>query len=742
MRSKFFAINLLYEFKKLPPVLWTILISILVFINIFSACVSVNKIDIIDTEHVQKAINDYLIDPLSFTKSYDEWLVSYDLYEKALLESAKSSNEMVCIAPPEQIYNSQIYDYQLYDKLFSLLYRKDTYTQKISDLLDTAERNVSSSAMNSFAKKYNEKILQTYSNTSANIHIGIEDTRGWDIYLESPIPGLSTMLILIFICGYLFCLEYSTGMNGIIFSSCYGKGKIFSTKLICLLLLSFLFLLLSEGVTLFVIYKIVGLSSPWNSIQAFSQYTYCPFIVSVFTYAILSFIAKLVVIGVLCVFTAVLSVFFQKIILVYILYTVSTIVAYISLLVIPNVGSLAYRIHPFIHLTSTDFFKRYSASNIFGNVGDHFFLVPILYCLSVIFLLRLLFLKNIINKPFHNVLFKFPKIVIRKHSLFPPREYTLLLTPHELKKQLQQKSILLCIFFLIVQTAFTYTLYSGDHSAIDDILHEYLLLLEGPISSEKTDFLLNERKKFDVIFSSKESIELSYSNGEINNMEYLTYLQDYERALSHSDVLDRVIQYNRYLNHVSLEKEKPAYFLYFSGYENLLNSGNDILMLLLIFFLATEVFSCEYTNKTSTYPAITLIYSTKYGRKKTTTAKYICSFIITSILYLCFSSLRLIILSYYWYFPALSAPLYSLEQFKNAPDISILIFLIFYFWVRLIFILLLVSFILAITKKTKNGHLVFSFCSIWLLCPYICEYFDFSFPRWLNFNYIYNNLFI
>lgn len=739
MKNKFFT-TLSFEFKKIPPFNWAALFVLFILINIFGAFISVNSVELVDTERIRNAIIAYQANPSAFIKSYDEWQATYNLYEQALLETAKSTSEKIVeISPPEQVYESQVYDYQSYNRFFDLLYRKNTYISQIAHLIDTAEQNIFAASDNVFQKNYNKKVIETYVQTSNNVYIGLEDTIGWDIFLESPVPGLSTLLALILICGHTFCLEYSTNMNGIIFNSRYGRVRIFITKLIYLFLLSFIFLALSECITLLVVLKTVGLSSPWNSIQAFSQYTYCPYAISVIAFTILSFIAKLGILWVLCVLTSFISICFQKLVLVYILSGFSSIAAYIILQLNPNFGSLAYRLHPFVHLTSTDFFKRYAASNIFSRVVNHEFLVPIIYCLVFIALLVLLFSTNTeIKKSHNNVRIGLNKPFTNKCTVSKGQKYSLRLSPYEIRKQLQVRSLLLCFFFLVSQTIFTYVVYSREHSESDNILYEYLLYLEGPISVEKTEYLQKERINFDIIFSTKDTVELSYSNGEIDSKEYLTYLQSYERALSHSEVLDSIIEYDNYLNNVSLTKKVPAYFLYRSGYENLFNSGNDILMLLIIFFLATEFFSCEYTSKTSAYPAITLISTTKYGRRQTTIAKYIGSLTITSLIYLCTNTFRFIILFSHWYFPALYAPLYSLEQFKNAPDISILSYLLFYILARSILILIIVSLILAITKKAKNGYLVFLICSIWLLCPYIFEYFDIEFPHWLNFNYLYN----
>ena len=748
MKNNFFHRNLTFEFHKLRFSQLVLIFTILVCVNVIGTFIYVDDIDIVD---VHVAIDEYITEPKPFLDSYYEWKISYDLYEQAIRQNAKlSASEAVIPDPPKQVYKSQVYDEQIYNRFFKLLYRKETYKTQITELIHEAEQNISDSAGNNYQRYYNSEIIRIYSKTANRAYIGLEDTRGWNIFLELSIPGLSVAVILLFVTGHMFCMEYSSGMNGIIFSSKYGRKKVLLTKLVCIFMLAFLLLATSESVTLLTIWKTVGLSSPFNGIQSFEQYTYCPYAISVLTYSVLSFLIRLCTLWIICLFTAVLAVWLQNVLLVYLLSGFSVVAAYVVLLVIHDSGSLSYRLHPFVHLTSTDFLKRYSASHIFMFNLEHKYVVPFIYfVIGAVMLCMVIFIRKNGTKLYIPRCLTVCNIVdkakVRPKS-YKTKTFTLSLTYYELKKQLQKNTIIICILMIAAQTLFTYIVYSGNHSEEDKILLEYMQILEGAVSEEKTEYLKKERANFNVLLSEKDMTEMAYSNGEITTEEYTDYLKEYERALSHTDILDIVIKRDKYLNKVSEGKASPACHIYNVGYENIVDSGDDILLLLIVFFLASEVFPCEYVSRTSVGSSAQLIGYTKRGRKPTDSAKVISAFVMSTVLYLITTGLRLTILYANWYLPTINAPFYSIERFAGVFDlfkissISVVQFFVIYFIIRLLIILLLVFGILMLTKKIKDGRLIFTAFAVLITIPYIFDYIGVKFPNWLRLTDIYNLL--
>ena len=132
MKNKFFT-TLSFVFKKISALYCAGLFVLFILIIIFGAFFSVNSVELVDTERIRNAIIAYQANPSAFIKSYDEWQATYNLYEQALLETAKSTSEkIVAISPPEQVYESQVYDYQSYNRFFELLYTKYTYISHIA----------------------------------------------------------------------------------------------------------------------------------------------------------------------------------------------------------------------------------------------------------------------------------------------------------------------------------------------------------------------------------------------------------------------------------------------------------------------------------------------------------------------------------------------------------------------------------------------------------------------------------
>ena len=277
----------------------------------------------------------------------------------------------------------------------------------------------------------------------------------------------------------------------------------------------------------------------------------------------------------------------------------------------------------------------------------------------------------------------------------------------------------LCALLILAQSAFTYFVYSDEHSEEDNILYEYMELLEGPVSAEKTEYLRKERESFDRIFASKSETDAMYENAGITIDEYVSYLDDYERALSHTKVLDEVILHDNYLNEISSQKSEPACFIYTSGYENLLDSGDDVLLLMAVFFLASRAFSIEYGNRTSVGASAYLIKSTKRGRKATNKAKIISAFLVSACAYFMTSGIRSIILYANWHFPDAGVPLYSIELFSSAGNISVFRFLVIYFTVRLLVMLLMSLAIMLITDRLKGDSYIYVGFSLLGILTYV-----------------------
>lgn len=724
-------IPIVWELKKSKTVFLICVISLAAVCAVVTAF-TINNKDIPAHDVMTAVYEDYYADPEEFDNVYREWQKSYELYLDILLASAKSHEVSGSVDPPAVRHGTIMYDREIYDRFYSSLFRRQTYTEQIDNVIRDARDNISGNPRNSRQIQYNKELIRIYSEAEQNAYIGFEDARGWDTFLENPYPGFFAFVVMIFISAFFLGIEYNSGMQHIIFASKTGRKKVYVYKLTCLFVYSFLLLLVAEAASLLVTDKIIGLSSPYNGIQVFERYTFCPYTVSVIEYCLLSFLSKLICLFLGCVITALTTHLLKKLIysITCSLFLLSA--AYVSVLLTPDKASLSFLLNPLAYLLSSKAFQRYSASGLFVPIDNK------ILCLSVFalvfgfsLLLLLTFTPDPIVKAPSRRKFKL-SFVSHKKSCYP-----MSLIFFEIQKQMTAKKVLICVSLILIQSLFLLYVYGGEHSEEDRIYLEYMEYLSGEISETKTQYIKSERRRLDDILSSKSQMDERYGSQEISLKEYSDYLSEYEYALSHTDVLNRVGRYDNYLHEISAQKTSPAHFVYSSGYENLFASGNDIMLLLSVFFIASEIYACEYTGETSMCEPIKLIRTAKGGRKRTIIAKYISFCAISAALYIVSTAFRWAVIKSNWLITSFSAPTYSLEALENF-DGNILNFIIFYLLLRFLLLLLLSSLILLFSYKRRSGSAAFIVMTTVLFLPYVFAFVGLPFPEILNLTELYN----
>ena len=521
-------------------------------------------------------------------------------------------------------------------------------------------------------------------------------------------------------------------MHCIIFTSKTGRKKTYISKLICLFIYSFLFLLTAETTSLFIIHKITGLSNPYNGIQVFEQYTFCPYTISILEYCILSFLSKLTILFLGCIVTALITHLLKKITYTLICSLFFLSASYVLTLLTPNEASLSFSLNPLTYLLSSKAFHRYSASYLFTPIDNKvlsFSIFVLTISLCLVFLLTL--------KPYLIVITPSRKKIIFSSHSKKLNCYPLSLTFFEIQKQISLKKILICVSLILIQSVFLLYVYGGNHSEEDKIYLEYMEYLEGEISDEKSQYINNERIRLDDILSRKPEMDEQYGSQKISLQEYTNYLYEYEYALSHTSVLDRVRRYDKYLHEISEQKSSPAHFVYSSGYENMFASGNDVMLLLSVFFISSEIYTREYTKETSLDEPVKLIRTTKGGRKKTVIAKYTAFCLISAGLYIISTVFRLAIIKSHWLITSFFAPTYSLEMLENHEG-SILYFIIIYLFFRFLILLLLSSILLLFSYKRKSGSSIFIVMTTLICLPYVFKFIGLPFPEIFNIIKLYN----
>ncbi len=283
--------------------------------------------------------------------------------------------------------------------------------------------------------------------------------------------------------------------------------------------------------------------------------------------------------------------------------------------------------------------------------------------------------------------------IFRKISL--PKLYrTTSVFLHELYKIMIGGKVLLILLLFAGVVAYTYQPMKEIFYTSEDVHYkQYMLELEGPVTDDKLDYLVEEQNL------------LSQSPGDLT-------------TASKQKALDMVLAHTTYL------QEKEGWYLYDSGYKMLTGETyqgrpHDFQMALLaaamVIACLSYVYSVEHQNG-----ATVLLRCTYKGRRSTFVSKLVISVLIVTLIYMItYAPYFYNVLSAYGT-KAISAPACSIEHLASLPHgISILGYLILISTMRYVALLLAMIIIFASSVKLKSHILTLLAASGVLILPLI-----------------------
>lgn len=683
----------------------------------------------------------YESDPESVTDEYGRYTKFVSEQEAlwlAALEQGDFGYEVLLY--PDHYSKSENYsDGDLYAELFTRKSAAEGWHEKIESVISQAETNITELRSRGFGAGdylYDRQTMSVvkYKALLDSVKPEFEYTRGWDSFFLYESANIFIFAAVLVISSTVFTQEAHSGMLSVIRSSRRGRADTVSAKIFCALVLS------GAAVVLFTLesWILIGTQSGYSSlsgcIQLFEEFTYCPYPLSVGGYLLVFVLGKIAVSFVITLIILFLSCIIGNYVMIYIV-GICFFGANYLLYTIPYLNSvnILFKLNFFSLLSVNPIFEDYTLLDLFGNAVEcvkcaavfsavlfpvFVFLVFIGYkCMKTsaasFSLMRL-------SQVFAHVKARLPRLNVRKRypaGIFPYEIYKLLIA---------NRFIAVMLLLFVLKIFLSSREFQPPRSFEDAVYEEYMTVLAGEITDEKEEYLRNERNEINRSLSSYTAMEESYTIGEISLEEYSDYLKKYTYALSHNDVFKRVEAHARYISAMKA-KNRPASFVYDTGWNKMFCSGFDFSLYLAIFILFAGCYSPEYTGQSSYQPFALIMRTTSKGRVGIWRTKLLSALLLSFVLTLLWNAVDLsfILTSYTLSLP--HAPIVSAEYFSSfAYDISILLYTVIFYAVKVLSAILLAVTMCSLSALLRSSIPVMTITASFTLIPALVSSFGLS----------------
>jgi len=752
-----------YEIKKLLGVryLWIFLV-ILLLLNSAVAWYTADNTPAAGepVDLLSGFFTSYFEDPASYDAHYAE-MQAFNQEQNNLMGEAIRNGDYDFV--PETMPNVYSTDDNYADSLlfYTLYAAVDTaqnYPETIQTVIDSAKANLTEFAAmgipaDSFAYRYQLRVISLYELARDNVQIGIEYTRGWNEYFEYDIVNVFLSVMIIMLGTLVFAQEKQSGFLPIIRTAKYGRFRTAVAKILTMLILSSVFVLLFTLSTWAVYGMRLGFSSPQNVIQALDTFTLSPYQITIGEYFVITIGVRLLTFAVFSVIILALSTVFYNYIMIYMtglgFYGLNFLLYSLRYI---NAGNPAKNLNFVATAAVNPLFVRYRAVNLFGIVAGYVpfmlwvFGILLVGCSVLTVVLYTKGAKEIrpawLDTILSSVLTKKAVLysILQKIRLRIPRHnarshYSLSLTAAEsFKTLISSRFILVIALLLCIKVGYAADLYAANRSHADKVYKEYMTVLEGPVTEEKMMYLADERAAINETLSKQKIMQQAYINEEITFEEYHEYLSDYNYAYSRDEYLRVIEEHAAYLQRQKDETGIDGWFIYDTGWRKLYSGDADLFLYTAILLLLTGTFASEYASRSSAGGFAQILRSTKNGREKTFTAKLFSAEIIAVTLSFLMAAVDIVTVFTQYDMPALSAPLLSMQMFGSVSSaIPVGAYLVLFVLLRVTGAVLMALLVCALSELLCRYIPVLGSAVILTLLPALCAAFGLAAAENVNF---------
>lgn len=587
---------------------------------------------------------------------------------------------------------------------------------------------------------YQRKLIDLYGGILAESDASASVVIGWEEFF-----GYENRLIFLFLAAMLIAVQIAlidreSGMEPVL-RTC-RRGRILPAAAKCgalLVTVTGIAILLNLSEILYIGLRF-GLSSPMRSVQNLEDYIFAPYAMSILETALLNLAGMILSATLLGALVLLLTVLTGQVILPLIMGGLVT-VANLLLHWIPLFGE--WRIFNLFEPASGNLLKRPSTIAL-SELGDCIYPLGIgllcglllLICVAAAITYQLRRPPTKGRRPL-KLLALAEKLAKRPNLARKPlKARRPSLMRGELRKCLSPlliASILLLVGVRVQQATERFEVTENDVEARMRSYAERFggLLTEANASAVKAEYdaaiaITDEQL-------GQENMQ-AYAIGEMSADDYFNYLREFSVASASLPVLSEVYAHVSYLQTKSAETGLAPHFFYDGGYEDFFDLQLDLPLYLLILLGLSAIFAKEYASDSTKSGFIQILRTTKYGRKPVFMGKLRWALIYSGGLSIAFALLDLFLLGRGEGFPALDAPLCSMERYADVTiGITVGGYLVLCIALRLLGALIFALLTTAVSCLLKSTKLVLVLTAAITLVPYALYYFGLKPARYFDF---------
>ncbi len=695
-----YEIRKLFSIKSLKVIFLLLISANVIVCSIFSYSLSKNKIPFHIIEPVYNLMQE---DPERFFAEKDRLTIqSYDTN----------------IPQDSQYGNGKYSDLYLFNEVLNISNSDSIYKKEIKNLIFQSQQilnslETSTLSEDAYTKDYQKAIITIYSDAVENVEIKNAPIYGWDCYFSYSYDFIFTIISLVIFTAFLFQEDKNNNFIFIGITTKYGRITTAISKLAVSVLFSFVFTTLFTLSNLLVIALSQGFSNYQEAIQAIDFLKYVPFRFSIIKYVWINFLCKLSSVVFLTLIFSIFSLFWGNVL--YYAASGCFVIFQNWILNFPSitVGQWIY-LNIFSLSNPTGILSRYRSLNIFNHSVNiiTFLLIslPIILSLLGIFVI-LTYHKTKLRKLSHKIHIPSSRKFYNKSN--KSKKYSSSLINHEIIKHIPIYVILtICIITKILSS---YQYYYPIESSYERMKNEYMAILNGPYSFEKESYIENKIKLHTTTVSQYDTMKYKFLTGEISEEDYSYYISEYTTAQGELPLLYDLLDYSQYL------KQTPnGWYIYDTGITKLLTRTPDYLLIIGIMLFSGMVYVEEFRYKTSQFPIINILSTTKKGRKTLFYSKLSLSVLISLIIYILFSLIDILCIVYFYPSTSVFAPICSIQHVGiSLGNISIIKHLSFVYSIGLFGTCIISVLCVNLSYLLRKPHLILIVSCLILLSPII-----------------------
>lgn len=694
----------------------------------------------IDVEQIAEFFDEYAADPESMAAYREEMEEFVSQQDELLIAAMREGRDY----EPERWVNRFGTDEFGDRMLFALAdisagagkqYQKDINKVIRSAQTNLAELLEAGIPADSYECLAQARYAEIYNNLRDSVDIKFEYVTGWGDYFRYDTVIVFIFMALILFASVIFTQESVSGFRSVLRTCRRGRVQTATLKCLLMMLIAVEVVLLFTFSSFAVFGAVQGFSSAENAIQVLSDFTYCPYLISIGEYFLISLGTRLLTFMAFSGILLVISAFATRYIYVYAagLGIVGVNFLMYSLVRISS-NSLVRNINFFAGASGRLLFSRYRVCNIFGNTCSYVTLALVL--LAVMLLLAVAgavmlfaYLRVASGGSSRRILVSFRKVFSRgaRQKRAPGRAklYSLsLLRLENYKLVVASRMVAIVLAALCLRAVISVGSTPKSEDNYERILREYMLELEGELTPEKREYIRSEAEFISQTLAAEDQVRREYYEGVISYEEYRDYYADYNYAFSHVEAIKAVQDHEKYIDKCSSELGIDAWFVYDSGWLRLFGTDADVILLVLILIMLTGVFSDEYNTRSSSGGFAQILRTAKRGRAATFSAKLSSAVLTVAVLTVLFNAVQLSVICFGFNLPASEAPLQSLELFGGYKGhMSLLGFTVLTCGIRLIAALTLAVLVCGLSELLRRPLSIMSCAVALTVLPAMLAYF-------------------